>query len=274
MTPLVSGATLRAMLAAALAVVVDVAWAQEDAPRAALTHAVQRYLAGDTAGARTELQALLALGPSLPPEVRQEALLWLGDLLYAEGGPTAARNVFEALLGEDPDFGVDPFAHAPEMVAYFEEVRATFSRAPPILVDPPVAPIRPVAPWRWKVLIPGGIGYFVDKKPVAGAVVGGLQAITFAASVGTWIELTDRYPTGGQFPEGEFDWPAGRRDAPRAAYVQLEEFNTLVTLNQVAFTAAVLSYLVPIGVETGAWATQRRVSLTVTPTAVTFSGQF
>ena len=189
------------MFGAALAELVAVASADDDAGRAALAQAVQRYLSGDAAGARAELQALLAAGQELDPATRRDALFWLGDLLYAEagqGGPVAARNIFEALLAEAPDYTVDAFAHPPEVVAYFESLRAELSRPAP---EPPELP-RPAHPWPWQVLIPGGVGYFLDGRPVAGALVGGLQAVGLGVSIGTYAELTSTYRSyDGRFPQ-------------------------------------------------------------------------
>ncbi|MDP2311621.1 MAG: tetratricopeptide repeat protein [Pseudomonadota bacterium] len=249
------------MAVAALAAMIGSAWAQDDASRSALSHAIQQYLAGDAAAARAELQVLLAQGPSLAPEVRREALLWLGDLLYAEGGPDAARNVFESLLGEAPDYPIDRFAHSPEVVAFFEGLRATVVAKPP--PRPPELDPEPT-PWPWTVLLPGGVGYFIDKKPLAGAIVGGLQVAGFTVSVATYLELRDSYPgdypNPAQFPE----------EHPEA----LDTFRTLETVNRVSVAAAALAYLVPIPIETGVWAGRRRVTMYVGPTSVAFSGRF
>lgn len=270
-----SAATLRAMLAvAALAVMVEVAWAEDDGSRGALNHAIQQYLAGNAPAARTELQALLARGPTLAPNVRREALLWLGDLLYAEGGPNAARNVFETLLGEAPDYPIDRFAHSPEVVAYFEEMRAALAPPPP---DPPeLDPDLDLrrGPWPWTVLLPGGVGYFIDKKPVAGAIVGGIQAAGFGLSLATYVQLRESYPlqlVDSQPPDGQF---------PEEHPERLAEFNTLLMVNRVSASAAVLAYLLPIPIETGLWAGRRgaadgaRVTMYVGPTTVTFTGRF
>lgn len=242
---------------AALAVMVEVAWAEDDGSRAALGHAIQQYLAGNAPEARTELQVLLARGPSLAPEVRREAMLWLGDLLFAEGGPDAARNVFETLLSEAPRYPIDRFAHAPEVVAFFESLRA------PMLARPVEPQPRAPEPWPWMVLLPGGIGFFVDEKPLAGAVVGGLQAASLGLSIATYVELQRTYPDGGQFME---------EDPERLE--KLATFKTLVTVNRVSVSAAALAYLLPIPIETGVWAGRRRLTMYVGPTTVTFAGQF
>lgn len=254
---------------AALAVMVEVAWAEDDGSRAGLGHAIQQYLAGNAPAARTELQALLARGPSLAPEVRREALLWLGDLLYAEGGANAARNVFETLLDEDPDHPIDRFAHSPEVVALFEELRASVVPEAAEL-ELPAAP----TPWPWTVLLPGGVGYFIDRKPVAGAIVGGLQAAGLGVSLATYVELRETYPLrlrDSQPPDGQF---------PEEHPERLTDFKTLLLVNRVSASAAVLAYLLPIPIESGLWGGRReptnrpRVTMYVGPTTVTFAGRF
>ena len=248
------------MLAAALALIVNVAWAEDEAPHAALTHAVQRYLDGDAPGARQELQALLAEGPALAPETRREALLWLGDLLYAEGGPRAARNVFETLLAEAPDYPIDPVAHAPEVTAYFEEVRRSLAApAADPLVDPPAPPAAP-PPYPWRAAVPFGIGYFLDKKPVPGAVVGSLQVVGLAVSTALYVDLSNRAPADGTVPDGS--------DAFVAA------FDRDKWINRSFAAAGVLAYLTPVVVETTAWGREQRLTMAVGPSTVTFSGQF
>jgi hypothetical protein len=251
------------MLAAALALTIEVAWAEDDAAHADLAHAVQRYLDGDVAGAREALQSLLARGPSLPAEVRREALLWLGDVLFLEGGPRAAQNVLEALLAEDPAYVVDPVAHAPALVAYFETLRPKLVR-PEAPSDPPAALPLPAAPeprpFPSRAVVPFGVGYFLDEKPAVGAIVGGLQAIGLGVSVALYVDLSDRYPKSGTFAEGE--------------EAELEAFYRQATINQLVATAGTLAYVVPLAIETGVWAARPRLAMSVGPTTVTFSGRF
>lgn len=250
------------MLATALAVMIGAARADDDAARAALAHAIQRYLDGDAAGARQELRALLALGSELPADVRRQTMLWMGDLLFAEGGPAAAQNLFETLLAEAPDYPIDPYAHSAQVVAYFEERRAALRPAPPDDPEPPELR-NPPQPWPWTTLLPGGIGWFVEKKPVAGAVIGGLQVASIGLSIATYVQLRDTWP-------GE--WPSGG-EFPQEQPAEMDAWYTLLAVNRTAATVGFLAYLVPIGIETGVWAGARgRVS--IGPTSVMFTAQF
>lgn len=249
------------MLATALVVMVGAAHAEDEAARAALAHAIQRYLDGDAAGARQELRSLLALGSDLPADVRRQTMLWMGDLLYAEGGPTAAKNLFESLLSEDPDYPIDPYAHSAQVVAYFEELRAA-AAPPPENPEPPELR-NPPKPWPWTTLLPGGIGWFVEKKPAAGVVIGTLQVASLGLSIATYVQLRDTWP-------GE--WPAAG-EFPQEHPEDMDTWYTLLAVNRTAATVGFLAYLVPIGIETGVWATGRaRVS--IGPTRVMFTASF
>lgn len=246
------------MFGAALAELVAVAWAEDDAARAALQHAVERYLSGDAAQARAELQALLAAG-DLEAATRRDALFWLGEVLYTDGGPVAARNIFEALLAEAPDYALDPSAHAGDVVVYFEALRAELTR-PPLEPDPPEL-AAPPHPWPWQVLIPGGVGYFMDGRPAAGAIVGGLQAVSLGVSIGTYAELTSTYKSyGGSFPQDRED--------------EYRRFKTLEAVNRSFATLGVLAWLVPIPIETTRWATNKPVVVGVAPGSITVAGRF
>jgi hypothetical protein len=244
------------LVLASLVATVPVAMAQEDDARAALTQAIRLYLAGDAAGARDSLQALLARGPSLDAGVRRESLVWLGDVLYGEGGPAAARNSFETVLAEAPDYPIDHVAHSAEVVAFFEEVRAANAPHTP---PPPVAP-APRGPWPWKTLLPGGASYFLQGDPVPGAIVGGLQIAGLGVSFGTWLELQRRLPADHTLPEGDEQG--------------LAEFKTLVWINRATATVGCVAYVLPIAIETGNWGARRPVSVAVGPNTVTFSGSF
>jgi hypothetical protein len=251
------------MLAGTLAAIIQVACAEDDAMHAALARAVQRYLDGDAVGARTELQALLSLGPDLPADVRRDALLWLGDIFYAEGGVGAARNTFEALLSEAPDHTIDAYRHDPGVIALFEEVRREVQADRASIPTPPPVPVAP-SPWPWRSVVPFGVGYFVEGRPAAGILVGSVQLVGLGVSIGTYVDLRQRYPG---------DWP-DPAEFPKERAEDLTTFKTLLRVNQAAFAVGWLGYLAPIAVDTGVWARERRLSVAVGPNTVTVTGQF
>lgn len=237
-TPLVPTATVRA---------------EVEAPANTLSRAVDAYRAGDPATARQELLRILATGPSVPGEVRREALAWLAEILLAEQGPGAARNAMEALLDEAPDYQMDRFVHSPDACSAFEALRSEREALAP-LPSPFVAP--PPQPWPADVLLPGGVHYFRHGRPVPGVVFGGLQLAGAAASITTGLLLLD---TG----------PIDPYDEDRLA-----RYNTLQGVNIASTAVGWGSYLLPMITETARWQRKRRAQLSVGPTGVEVRGAF
>jgi hypothetical protein len=111
------------------------------------------------------------------------------------------------------------------------------------------------------VLIPGGVGYFLDGRPVAGALVGGLQAVGLGVSIGTYAELTSTYRSyDGRFPQDKEE--------------DYQRFKRLEIVNRSFATMGVLAWLVPIPIETTRWATSKPVVVGVGPTSITLAGRF
>lgn len=221
--------------------------------RTELDAAIQAFLDGDTADAKTRLQGLLARGPELDAPIRRDALAYLGDILLTEDGPSAARNVLEALLDEDAGYRMDPIKHPPEVCAFFEDLR--LSRIP---VAPPPTRIEPAKPrpFPYLALLPGGVYYYTDRKPVTGVIVGGLQVGALVTNVVLYSQIQNHALVPRDDPEAE------------------AEFNRLVVGADVAAAAAWLSWIVPATIEVGRWATPTRVQVGVGPGSVVLTGQF
>lgn len=236
----------------ALALVVS-ARAQDLEPEARLAGAIRLYLAGDPVTARQQIQGLLAVGPDLDPALRRKAMAYLGDILYAEQGPEAARSTFESLLAESPDYAMDPFEHPPEVCAYFEDLRRrTVPVAPPTFPTP--APSE--EPWPWTVLLPGGAYYFAEGRPAPGVGFGTLQLVGLGVSVFTYVQLKD--DEREQMGQDDYD-----------------DFTRLATINRAAATVGWVAYVVPVALETTAWTQRRgRVAVGVGPGSLTVSGTF
>lgn len=223
-------------------------------PAAALRHAITLYQSGESGDARTELQLLLAQGPTLPAAVRLEALAWLGDILFGEQGIEAARNPFTALLGEDPDFTLDPFAHSPEACAAFEQVKAELRLRAAVVAPPPRPADRP--PFPTAILVPGGYYYFHEGKAGIGVLVGGIQLGGLATSVALGVDLLEKRRIDTN------DEAAIRR------YKQ--EWVTNLAIGGVGWVA----YLTPLAVESARWRRSGTVSVRVGPGSVGIAATF
>lgn len=215
--------------------------------------AVSLYLAGDTSQARKILQAVLFDGDTLAPGDRQDALAWLGDILFAEQGPAAAQSVLASLLAENPDYPMDPLVHPPEFCDAFERMRGEVRSAPPP---------RPKHPYPWQVGIPFGVGYFIDGRPLPGVIFGTLQLGGLVTSIVTRVEMSEIV----------------HDEIPRNDEEQGDHFVFLKTLNGVSASVGWAAWGIPLVVESARWSVSRRAPQVTTvelrPGGIAVSGRF
>ena len=236
-----------------------------EAPAARLASSVARYLEGDVAAARTDLQALLATGPSLPPEIRREALAYLGDILYSEQGAEASRSVFEALLREAPDYRLDPYAHPAAVCAWVEQV-ARDLQARAVVVVPPVLPPPPTRRFAYDVLLPGGFHALRTGKPVLGASLAVVQTASAVVSIATRAAIEDAFATQDLRLTGEQD----------VAQPEASATERLIWINRAAATAGWLAWGVPVAVELARWSSgsDATAAVRLAPGGVSVAGTF
>ncbi len=167
-------------------------------PEARLAAAIQAYLSGELETAREGFLSLVA-DPGLQqshPEVRREAQVYLGSLDYNLGDRDAAQATFLSILLEDPDYQLDPFAHPPELLAYFDAVRAQAD----VLRPPPPPEPRP-RPNPLLLVVPGGLQFYNDQRGYGAVVltgVAGLALTTGALNLGLRGMDEDRNEPGIQ----------------------------------------------------------------------------
>ncbi|MBM4391539.1 MAG: hypothetical protein FJ090_10500 [Deltaproteobacteria bacterium] len=220
-------------------------------PASRLEEAIRLYAQGETASSRSLLQALVAVGPELPAEVRQAALAYLGDVLYSEEGPQASRPMFDALLEEAPDFVMDPFEHPEEVCRYFEALREE-ARVP--VIERPLPERGPPPYWS---LVPGGLHWYARGKIGTGLAVTVAQAGLLATNIALYQTLVSR----GQIP---------RQDPAALADYDAHRLGT-----NIAAGAFYLSLLLPPAIEFSRWSAQpSRVGVGVGPGSLLVSGQF
>ncbi len=139
--------------------------------------AVAVYLQGDLAEARSLLGALVVSGHPTDPHQTREAKAYMAEVEYYLGERESAWATFLEIATSDPEYRMDPFVHPPEVVAYFDSVRATSARLSPApVVDSGPAPLG-------VVLIPGALQLRNGQKGlgvVMAGTVAGLTAGTFA----------------------------------------------------------------------------------------------
>lgn len=229
-------------------------------PEEQLQRAVEIYLSGEAGEARNQLQTLLGQGPDLSPAIRQEALAWLGDILYSEEGEAAARNVFLVLLAENPAYTLDSFRHPPEVVRYMERLQASMQPdvQPPTRQDPAAG--LPSRPWPALTLAPGGLYYFRQGRPAVGAALTTLQVGTLATSTVLYFELST-------LP----------RELEIGQEAEIQRARTLRALNWAVGISGWLCVAVPVVYETAKWNRElriRSVQLQAGPGALQVAGTF
>lgn len=104
--------------------------------------AVHLYQTGEAEKAALMLATLINDVTLTDIQTRQQAQVYLGEVHYSQENKEEARRLFEAILTTDPDFVMDPFAHPPDVVGFFETIRAYIRPPPPPMMAPqPIGPI-------------------------------------------------------------------------------------------------------------------------------------
>lgn len=228
--------------------------------------AIRAYQSGQYDHALFLLSALLS-EPSTPDDQRQQALIYLAEVFLAQGNEASARESFEAALGLNPSLQLDPFEHPPDVCAFFEVVRSTWSapadEAPPPLAPPPAR----VSPW-----LPLGIPQISQGRPGPGTVLAVSQGLSCGLSAGmfVWLAFDRRYTVDPTEP--------GTTD--RTVW----SLSTLRTRRAVQWTAsATCQAAYAVGVVDAALAQRRdrtsadgqaAIELHIGPTALTLSSRF
>lgn len=221
-------------------------------PRQRLDDALRLYAQGDTASARAALQNIIGEGTTLPADVRQASLAYLGDILYSEEGREAARPFFSALLAESPDYVMDPFEHPEPVCEFFETLRAerTVPSNPPVATAP-----RERAPWM--TLVPGGVYWFGTGKVATGIAVAATQAGFLTANLLLFTDRRDNPGFSEEDTDAEAAWEAGR------------------LAQNLTAAGFYMSLLLPPAIEFSRWSAETpRASLAIGPGALVVSGTF
>ncbi len=161
-----------------------------------LEAAVSTYQRGDLEAARGLLVAIVLDGDVIPDHVRQEARIYLGELLFTQGEREEARTFFEQAIRQDPDYRIDPFVHPPEICEFFDYVRALTPVQGKEPDEPPPPPLPKVMPFS--VWSPVARYHFENGRRARGYVYQyGFVASSTASLVMAGVLLSDRrYPEG------------------------------------------------------------------------------
>lgn len=194
-------------------------------PRERLDEAVRRYQLGQFDEARATLaQLAVSDARNLDPELRQQARIYMGELLFTEGDQGGAEAFFRKVLAEDPARVLDPFRHPPDVVGYFSYVRALIdAERRPVKVTPPTPTAPVVEPAPRSAWAPLGVYHFQQGMPGRGAAWLTAQTLLTGTSFLTFVLLGLDHGA-----------PAGSDEL-----VRLQQLNTA---NRVVASAALLSW--------------------------------
>ncbi len=229
--------------------------ADDATPESRLESARSAYAQGRTSEAREQLKELLSAGPDLPASVRQDALAYLGDILFSEEGQGAAEGIFRTLLDEAPRYEMDPLQHPEEVSRFFETLRPRPQPFDVTVVKPTLPPAPPPAPWL--ALAPGGVYYFAHGKPRTGVAIAGVQAGLLVGNLVLIAQLRELEPVH----EGTDE---------------VAEWRALELATDLTAGAFYLSLVLPPAIEFGRWGVDRPPPprLGVGPSGFTLSGTF
>ena len=150
-----------------------------------LDRAVRLYQLGRFDEAKSLLAQLVLEEAGVEAAVRQTARVYLAELLFTEGDRGGAEIFFRKALAEDPTLQLDPFRHPPDVIGFFNYVRA-LADAERVPAEPP--PPEPVAappalqPVPLTVWMPLGVYHFQEGLPARGATWLTTQAALFGFS--------------------------------------------------------------------------------------------
>jgi len=165
-----------------------------------LVLAVRAIRTGNLELARSTLTSLLNDPATTDRQLRLAARVYLGEVLLAEGDRQAAWDAFRAILADAPEHRLDPYEHPPEIVDFFETVRAATMAigpdAPP--PEPQVPdPVPPeLAPLPVGAYVPFGLHQFKQGRVLAGSLLAAGEAAFLAGTFATGIPLYVSHETG------------------------------------------------------------------------------
>ena len=167
-------------------------------PRADLVEARHRFEQGDYAATVTLLRPIVDrdIFSEAAAAERSEALRLYGVASFLLGRRGDAEGSFLALLSHEPQIRLAPQLYPPDVVAFFEEVRAR-REAELAAVERRVRPKKSLV----LALLPFGIGQLQNHQRLKGFLLMGSEVALFAAGTTTYLLLTSEEGQGHTFAD-------------------------------------------------------------------------
>lgn len=150
-----------------------------------LDAAVRIYQSGEAPTAQRLLATFVNDPNVLSESLRQQARVYLGEVLYLQQNEEEARRVFETVLSVDPAYVMDPFKHPPDVCGFFETIRAYIRP----ISNTDVAGPGPAPPPPRSAYIGFGIYHFQHEERRLGTAFAITQATFATISLAGFAEL-------------------------------------------------------------------------------------
>ncbi len=168
------------------------AQSQDSAHQSLFNDALRKYHTGEI---DTAMQKFLSISynDEASVDLRQEADIYIGEILYAQGDLESARRIFAQLLRKDPTYQIDRFRHPPEVCTYFDYIKAS----QPVIKPPPT--VRKLKPFPVSGYAPFGVYQLRHDRTWKGYLYLSSQTITATTSIALLIYLS----TNNQYNEND-----------------------------------------------------------------------
>ncbi|MEC7985908.1 MAG: hypothetical protein VX278_12150 [Myxococcota bacterium] len=161
----------------------SLAFSKDSAQQILFDDALRKYHSGEK---DTAMQKFLSLSynDEVSLEIRQEADIYIGEILYFQNDLESARRIFEQLLRKDPTYQIDRFRHPPEVCTYFDYVKSSL----PVIKLPPPPKINsfPVSGYA-----PFGVYQLRYDKTWKGYTYLGTQTLAATTSIALLVYLNN-----------------------------------------------------------------------------------
>ena len=142
-----------------------------------LNQAVQFYQMSDRTEAMQRFLSI-SMNESYPASVRQEARIYMAEILLLEGNEDGAKKFIREILLANPKYQIDRFRHPPEICSLFDEIK----ESSPKPIEKNTTPIRPTPPAS--IFLPFGVHQLREKKWIKGVACSTSQALLAGGSLG------------------------------------------------------------------------------------------
>ena len=160
-------------------------FAQEEVDhQRSLDEAIRYYHSGDRASGMQKLLSL-SYNEDASVQLRLEANVYIGEIMYVQGDKESAQRLFEQVLKMDKNYRIDRFRHPPDVCSFFDFVKSYVNiPEPPKIVEKKEKRI-PIASY-----FPFGVYHLQYGSPWKGYGYLASQTITSTTSIGLLIYLS------------------------------------------------------------------------------------